>query len=152
MPIGLPGIGVLYGSMRIASFLTIATWRSGACTNSSWGYVNPKRLSSAGSRPSGKTGTRTLRQLIKTEAAADIMNRVADLGYRESCAPDNANYPKWTSWDVVKIAKQEKIPPALLASVAWAEVGASRTAPRSQYSLSAPCRAAERMGRNARHL
>ena len=74
---------------------------------------------------------------------------------REFCAPDNANYPKWTSWDVikwqvlskkfgggqahltaykdawvvynqnriVKIAKQEKIPPPLLASVAWAEVG-----------------------------
>lgn len=79
-PIDLTGIGVLYGSMRIASFLKIATWRSGACTNSSRGYVNPKRLSSAGSRPSGKTGSRALRQLMKTEAAADIMNGVADLG------------------------------------------------------------------------
>ena len=82
-------------------------------------------------------------------------HREKNMSGREFCAPDNSNYPKWSSWDVfkwqalsekfgggrayltaykdgwvvynknriVEIAKQEKIPPALLASVAWAEVG-----------------------------
>lgn len=74
---------------------------------------------------------------------------------REFCAPDNANYPKWSSLDafmwkmwpqrfgggfphlsdykdawvlynrlrIVAVARKNKIPPVLLASVAWAEVG-----------------------------
>jgi hypothetical protein len=74
---------------------------------------------------------------------------------REFCAPDNENYPKWTSWDafkwklvpehfgggfpyldnykdawvlynrqrIVAVAKKNKIPPVLLGSVAWSEVG-----------------------------
>jgi hypothetical protein len=74
---------------------------------------------------------------------------------REFCAPDNANYPKWSSMDafiwklwpqrfgggfphlsdykdawvlynrqrIVAVAKKHGIPPVLLGSVAWAEVG-----------------------------
>ncbi len=74
---------------------------------------------------------------------------------KEFCAPDDANYPKWSSWDafrwklvpqrigggfqylseykdawvlynrlrITAVANEESIPPILLASVAWAEVG-----------------------------
>lgn len=50
----------------------------------------------------------------------------------------------WVAYNkdrINEIARQERIPPALLAGVAWVEVGGMPTTSRSRCSSNGPCRA-----------